>query len=248
MFDEYLDALRLLGLTEYQSKAYLGLLLIGSSESKANATAPMIAKQVGIPQPKIYNTLERLEERGLIQSNPERPKKYYALPPSSSLSRLLQSITQKVTKATTQLDEMFAKSYLLKDTHPDIQIYTTEETTQNILTSVLEKTKEQLLVAVRKNELLLQTIIGYKPKETRLVPKLLLNEDITLNNSPAAKKIEIKSATLPMDFLISNNTTLLINVQRNDGNPQLILTWNKTLVSYFSSLFKDTWMEATPWQ
>ena len=117
MFDEYLDALRLLGLTEYQSKAYLGLLLIGSSESKSSATAPMIAKQVGIPQPKIYNTLERLEERGLVQSNHERPKKYYALPPSSSLSRLLQSITQKVTKATAQLDELFAKSYLLKDTH-----------------------------------------------------------------------------------------------------------------------------------
>ena len=59
--------LQALGLTEYESRAYTALLSLGQ------AAPARIARQAAIPRPKIYETLERLEGRGLaskIQTNP----------------------------------------------------------------------------------------------------------------------------------------------------------------------------------
>lgn len=50
--------LQALGLTEYEARAYTALLALG------RAVPARVARQAGIPRPKIYETLERLEGRG----------------------------------------------------------------------------------------------------------------------------------------------------------------------------------------
>lgn len=63
-----------LGLTRYEAKVYLALLANGPSN------AYDISKASGVPQPKIYETVDRLIHKGLVNPVDSNPKKYHPLP------------------------------------------------------------------------------------------------------------------------------------------------------------------------
>ena len=70
-------ALREIGLTEYETVAYLFLLTSGSK------TANQIGKSTGLPYSKIYDVLTSLEEKGWVDVESGRPKRdiIRSLPP-----------------------------------------------------------------------------------------------------------------------------------------------------------------------
>ena len=63
------------GLTEYEIKAYLKLVFDGP------ATPYEISETAGIPYARVYGTLDDLEKRGWIETQPGRPVVYRAKPP-----------------------------------------------------------------------------------------------------------------------------------------------------------------------
>ncbi len=65
--------LQTLGLTEYEARAYVALLSLGRAQPSR------IARQASIPRPKVYETLERLEARGLATRTQITPLEYAAL-------------------------------------------------------------------------------------------------------------------------------------------------------------------------
>ena len=73
--------LQALGLTEYESRAYTALLGLGQ------AAPARIARQASIPRPKIYETLERLEGRGLASKVQTAPIEYAPLSAREYLER-----------------------------------------------------------------------------------------------------------------------------------------------------------------
>ncbi|MFC4454899.1 TrmB family transcriptional regulator [Deinococcus sonorensis] len=73
--------LQALGLTEYEARAYTALLALG------RAVPARVARQAGIPRPKIYETLERLEGRGLAARVGQSPLEYAPLSAREYLAR-----------------------------------------------------------------------------------------------------------------------------------------------------------------
>ncbi|MGI8746776.1 MAG: TrmB family transcriptional regulator [Deinococcus sp.] len=73
--------LQALGLTEYEARAYTALLALGRS------VPARVARQAGIPRPKIYATLERLEGRGLAARASQTPLEYLPLSAREYLAR-----------------------------------------------------------------------------------------------------------------------------------------------------------------
>ncbi|MGV8169274.1 MAG: TrmB family transcriptional regulator [Candidatus Nanoarchaeia archaeon] len=65
-----LSLLRKLGLTEYESKAYLALAKLGPS------TVREIVRESKLPRNKAYEALQKLEETRKVVSLPTAPKKY----------------------------------------------------------------------------------------------------------------------------------------------------------------------------
>ncbi|HLF05877.1 MAG TPA: helix-turn-helix domain-containing protein [Thermoplasmata archaeon] len=65
-----LRTLREFGLTDYQAKAYLGLLEIG------RGSASEVARVSRVPRTRIYVTMNQLHEKGLARIIPESPLKY----------------------------------------------------------------------------------------------------------------------------------------------------------------------------
>ena len=69
------------GLTEYEARAYLALLELQS------ATARDVASLSRVPRTKIYQVLDELHAKRLVELIPERPKKYAAVPFEEYLGR-----------------------------------------------------------------------------------------------------------------------------------------------------------------
>lgn len=96
-----LSRLSELGLAEYESKAYLSLL-------RSNpATAYEIAQASGIPSSKVYETLSRLIEKGIVTALDEGKKRRYSpIDPSELLSRYKASMNAVLETLNEELAEI----------------------------------------------------------------------------------------------------------------------------------------------
>ena len=90
-----LNALRRLGLPEYESRIYLVLV----------TTGPIKAGELSffgqIPRPKIYGAINELERKGLVRVIPGKPEQYVAVSPGEVLMPLVNKLAREVTDATT---------------------------------------------------------------------------------------------------------------------------------------------------
>ena len=67
------------GLSEYEAKVYLALIDLGV------AGARKLSLTCEVPRSKVYNTLKKLIEQGLVMEVPGRPKSFMAVSPDVSL-------------------------------------------------------------------------------------------------------------------------------------------------------------------
>jgi len=62
MDDGVIDRLRILGMSQYEARIYVGLLRHGPQNGNE------VSKSAGIPSSKVYSTLERLASKGIVHS------------------------------------------------------------------------------------------------------------------------------------------------------------------------------------
>ncbi len=94
------ERLARLGFSHYEARAYVGLLVHGEQTGYALANA------TGVPQPKIYETLRRLVDRGAILQTSDRPARYVAEPGDALLVSLEQDFARRVHEAREELARM----------------------------------------------------------------------------------------------------------------------------------------------
>src|SRR5260370_16936901 len=75
-------ALTELGFSQYEARTYAGLI------GREPMTGYAIAKDTLVPQPKVYETLGRLVERGAILQVSGSPAKFVPPPPAPALTAL----------------------------------------------------------------------------------------------------------------------------------------------------------------
>jgi len=92
------DELVRLGFSTYEARTYVGLLLAGG------ATGYRISNGTGVPQPKVYETLHRLVERGAAVQVHDHPARYAAVPPAELLSRLEREFRRRLERARSSLE------------------------------------------------------------------------------------------------------------------------------------------------
>ena len=78
-------------LGEYEVEAYLTVLRHGE------LTASDIADRTDIPQPRVYDTVRSLGDRGLVELRESRPMKVVALSPADAFEGLQESFTEMVS-------------------------------------------------------------------------------------------------------------------------------------------------------
>ena len=93
-----------LGFSSYEARSYVGLLGTGT------ATGYAVAVATGVPQPKVYETLRRLKERGAVVQIPGRPVRWSAVPPGKLLTNLDQEFSQRLDAARDGLTQLAAET------------------------------------------------------------------------------------------------------------------------------------------
>ena len=108
--EEILRTLVNCGLSEYESKVYSSLVFMGTSK------AGSISKASEVPQSKIYEVLEQLMNKQLVEVFEGRPKEYRAAEPEVALKNLLE---EKVRDIETIKEKVESIGSFLKPTKKD---------------------------------------------------------------------------------------------------------------------------------
>lgn len=95
------ESLRKLGLTDYESKALIALIKAGSG------TAVDIHILSGIPRSAVYGVLEKLKERGIIEIQNTKPKRYKSINPARAIQKLKNDYENESKNALEQLESMY---------------------------------------------------------------------------------------------------------------------------------------------
>jgi sugar-specific transcriptional regulator TrmB len=132
------------GLTEYETKAYLTLL------ERGVMTASEVSEFGGIPYSKVYETLNSLERKGWIEVERGRPSRYFPKAPSEALEaerlRLEDMLGGWKHIVMGELQPLYEQRELFEK--PDIWILRGEFSVMAKLHEMLDVVKSELLIAV----------------------------------------------------------------------------------------------------
>jgi sugar-specific transcriptional regulator TrmB len=98
---ELINALQEINFTLYESKTYLALL------QHPESTGYEIAKNSGIPASKIYQVLNKLQQREVIIALDSEPTRYTPIPPSDILSQMRSSYNHVLDTLQTGLTKLY---------------------------------------------------------------------------------------------------------------------------------------------
>jgi len=96
------DLLADVGLTLYERKALVALMTQGVAD------ADTLCRHGDVPSSKIYRAMEKLEQMGLVEIQPTRPKLYSALPVDEVVGRLIEISRRQAEDFATQAQQLKA--------------------------------------------------------------------------------------------------------------------------------------------
>ncbi|MCZ7404499.1 MAG: hypothetical protein O8C67_06160, partial [Candidatus Methanoperedens sp.] len=186
-----LEKLKKLGLTSYESSAYLALLKLVDSE------ADEIAENAKIPMGRIYNVLSTLEEAHLIRAQDTRPRRYACVEPAAALERLSKTRHEELTQASVELENLVSdlKSELsgVEPRKPDKTFWTVaiSEESIELVRECISGSQKELLVFMApkmnserlKKDLMQESHAGilkaiYEAIKRGVEIKIILNKDV----------------------------------------------------------------------
>jgi len=117
-----------IGFKEIEAKVYLTLLEIGDLQ------AGIISKRTGINRRTIYDTLERLKEKGLVSYTLSSNRRVFrAVNPNIILSKI-KDIEKQANEIVPELQNLYKES----KTDPEVEVYSGRKGIRNILNELLQ--------------------------------------------------------------------------------------------------------------
>lgn len=243
--EEIAKVLRGIGLSDNEIKVYVTLLRIGSSGVST------IAKNSGLYRPYVYDTLERLCEKGLVNFIYKDNKKYYKAAHPEKLKEILEEkkealehILPKLIKLTKVLkDEIKAELFCGKKVIRVIQ--------KDVLNTLLEKGGENLVLGVDEKKFMeIDPIIMkqffYQMKKNKLKERVLVREG---DNYLPGYKETTQYRFIPKDFfnptstfIYGNKVAIIIFSEPLYG----LIIENKQLSDAYRKQFELLWKNAKP--
>lgn len=97
--EECVELLQGFELTEYESKSFVALSRIGQG------TAKEVSEVAAIPQARVYDCMETLSDRGLVDIQQAKPRKFRAATPGEAIDALERRYSDRLDR----LEELFAR-------------------------------------------------------------------------------------------------------------------------------------------
>ncbi|MFQ6126658.1 MAG: TrmB family transcriptional regulator [Candidatus Heimdallarchaeota archaeon] len=101
--NEYISGLKMLGLSTYEASTFYTLI------TRSELTAADLCSLTGIPDSKIYHTLNTLEQRGMIAVQKGRPNRFKALKPDEAMANLKHGLIEEHRRKLRMLEALTTK-------------------------------------------------------------------------------------------------------------------------------------------
>ena len=137
--DTWIAELRRFGLTGYESRTYLALLAEGLS------VVSVIVAKSGVPQSKVYGTLESLVKKGFAESIMGHVKQFRAIPPLVALENHRRVIDANLTESFRAMKELSVA--VVRNTTPSPG--EVSESRRSLFAVARDKVQTELLMALQ---------------------------------------------------------------------------------------------------
>ncbi len=138
--DDLVELVRALGLTIYESKAYVSLLLYGS------LTSTELASKSEIPQPRVYDVVKNLARKGLIVVLHGRPRKFRALDPKVALKNYIENKFSYESNIYTKIVDIIKNKSFPRD-EEGVWITSTHSGIISMIKEAINDAENELLIA-----------------------------------------------------------------------------------------------------
>ena len=186
--DAVKEALRNIGLTEYEISIYLTLISSGALNARD------LSDKSGVPYSRIYNILQMLEEKSFIQKEEEsRPSRFFAKSPDEALviarKRNKNTFEQNAELIINELTPIYKQ----QDTPLKISLYILrgKETCMDRINRLIENTETSFFLACSDMEILRDVLPKLQEIRARGVRNIrVLIEDKNLTDDSMADLVE----------------------------------------------------------
>jgi len=249
MNNEIQNYLRDIGMTEAEAKTYLHVL------SCRNSTAGELSKCLGYSRPKIYEALEKLTYRGLLQIRYCRPRLYSALDPGMAIEKYIDSKVTEMQnvskKITPHLDKLYSEKHGIVEEETEVWISKGARSYFIKLRELIEKAKKEVFIMngfFLENEFVTLIDAAKELKKKDIAMRIITPNDI----QPSEKKelmeyFDTRSFKMfvPIKDIYIDSSELLISIPtiHNGAITEVtsIYIGNKAWVEAFKSFYDVIW-------
>ncbi|MFQ6064619.1 MAG: TrmB family transcriptional regulator [Candidatus Bathyarchaeia archaeon] len=239
--EEARTALREIGLTTYETQAYLALIESGVM------TASQISERSDVPYSKIYETLNSLQRKGWIETKKGRPTRYYPKSPSEAFQVTRLSLEEKIKgQKQTVIDEL-QPLYERREFRekPDIWILRGITSVLAKLQEMLDGAKKELMVAAPAFTRIFvdaATPILNRLQGSGIDVHLMVAGDWDIEELGGVGEIRIRDGMFGGGIIVDEREALLL---LGEEKPTLVIWSNHIgLVKFAKDYFQHLWMTA----
>lgn len=246
MDEKILSALQELGLTRSEARTYVALVARGSS------AATDIARDAKIPHPRIYDIMESLAARGLVEIQTGRRRKYVATKPEVAFERLLKRFREKGEIVASYL----SKIYNTKMEIPSVWMLKGRNNIIDEISQICYQAENEILLAVpinlqrslrrclrkaHKRGAAISLVIYPNEKERKIDSRIAKYADVRVREPPGS----VLALADFDDCLLCSNKTLICQSSVDEGHA--IVAGDIELLQILSYFFYHSlWYPAKP--
>ncbi|UCE29280.1 MAG: TrmB family transcriptional regulator [Candidatus Bathyarchaeota archaeon] len=239
--EEAIKVLREIGLTSYETRAYLALL------EKGVMTASEAGRQGGVPYSKVYETLNSLVKKGWVTVEDGRPRRYYPKSPYEALEaarlRLEDIVVEWKHVVMDELQPMYKRRELREK--PVIWILRGEFSVLAKLREMLRETKNELMVAAPmwSNDFLEASVpLLSHLRDSGISVQVMVTNDCSMKEVTGIGEIRVRDNMFGGGVIVDGREALLLLGE----NETSLVIWSSHmgLVKFARDYFQYLWETA----
>ncbi|MBS3815631.1 MAG: hypothetical protein KGY45_03605 [Hadesarchaea archaeon] len=235
------DLLKETGWTTREAKCYCKLVELGPKK------ASEIAQEINIRKAKVYEPLNKLEERGYVKIRDEKPKLYMAQNPRFVIQIENENMRKRSKEILKGLEEVWEIQEETSGEEDNTAILRKRSGKETELLNMIEETEETLVGAELRR-------VTATRKFREKIKEKAKDLEIKLIGSPRSKELlkkfqeaGVKTKTLQTNakfsYYVADNERVLLSIQ----NEKITITFEEEQVaSIFMSDFEDLFEKAKP--
>ena len=150
--EESVELFRTFDFTEYEAKCFVGLTRLGQG------TAKEVSEVADVPRARVYDCMDGLQERGLVDVQQGTPREFRAADPDEAISLLKRRVTETLDRLDTLLGRLQAPD--AETAAGDVWVMEGDAEVSERMVGLLEAAEEEVLLAAAVEDLLTEELLG----------------------------------------------------------------------------------------